>query len=116
MNALFTQLLKPFAPMAQDHIEPEQLMDSQGQQHSSGICEACNGTEVINFQPCPFCQQAIAPHIAKIPLRAEVRNLNMAAEAYEANARRHDEEAERLRELAKQAREQSDNLTRMANL
>lgn len=58
----------------------------------------------------------ISPTITKIPLRAEVRDMLTAADCYESNARRHDEEAERLRTLAKQAREQSANLMRMANL
>src|SRR6185369_11275774 len=51
----------------------------------------------------------VGPHIAKIPLRAEYRALMQAAEAYEANA-------ERLKLLAKQARDQAANLKSKANL
>ncbi len=58
----------------------------------------------------------IAPTIAKIPLRAEVRDMLTAADLYEQSARKHDEESERLRELAKQARTQAMNLERMAGL
>lgn len=58
----------------------------------------------------------IAPHIAKIPLRAEVRDMLRCADLYEHSARMHDEESERLRELAKQARAQAVNLTKVADL
>ena len=53
--------------------------------------------------------QEIGPHIVKIPLRVEYRALLQAAAAYEANA-------ERLRLLAQQAREQAANLKSQANL
>jgi len=56
-----------------------------------------------------FTSDDVAPHIAKIPLPAEYRALMQAAEAYEANA-------ERLKLLAQQAREQAENLKTQANL
>ncbi len=83
---------------------------------------------------CRFCRETqrpdVAPHIAKIPLRAEVRDMLIAAKLYDEQADRcrnkaegyadfvkyYHEEADRLEQLARDARAQSENLERMANL
>ncbi len=88
--------------MQQDHIEPESLMD-------------------VRLLDAQGHEQAFVPddasiHLIKIPIRAEYRALLQAAEAYEMHARLVDEEAERLRTLARQAREQGENLRQVANL
>ena len=51
----------------------------------------------------------VPPHIVKIPLRAEYRALLQAADAYENNA-------VRLLKLAREARDQAQNLKSIANL
>jgi hypothetical protein len=89
------------------------LLDAQGrEQKYRAPMTAPDISDALTIQ----APDNVAPHIAKIPLRVEYRALLQAAEAYEHNARRHDEEAERLRTLAKQAREQGENLKSKANL
>lgn len=61
-------------------------------------------------------QDDLAPHIAKIPLRSEYRDLIRASELYAEQAARHQGEADRLRQLASDAKTQAENLRRVAGL
>lgn len=79
----------------------------------------------VHFGECSRCGEShqddldcadLAPYIAKIPLRAEYRDIMQCAELYEESARKHDEESERLRTLARQAKDQAENLRVKAGL
>jgi len=64
----------------------------------------------------PHCSDNVGPHIAKIPLRSEYRDLIRASELYAEQAARHQGEADRLRQLASDAKTQAENLRRVAGL
>jgi hypothetical protein len=58
----------------------------------------------------------VAATIAKAPARAQYRELMQVSELYYEQAARHQGEADRLRQLASQSKEQAENLKRQANL
>jgi len=77
----------------------------------------CDGTRhEPGCRYAPRCEQDIAPHIAKIPLRAEYQAMLQAAELYAEQSIKHQLEANRLRDLSTQAMQQAENLRVMAAL
>lgn len=87
-------------------------------------CPRCLNTAVIEDGYCGHCREctlppageSLAPHIAKIPLRAEYQAMLQAADLYDEQAAKHFGQASRLKILARQAREQAENLKQQADL
>jgi len=74
------------------------------------------GNDIEAVEDAMTAQDNVGPHIAKIPLRSEYRDLLIASELYAEQAARHQGEADRLQTLSQQALDQAENLRIKANL